>query len=56
MLQEKGMTCQAYLEKFKNHVDVIKHCGGSIVDDAMIAENLPKTVIYGPCRSVCGPN
>jgi hypothetical protein len=28
--QEKHMTCQAYLEKFQNAVDVLKHRGGSI--------------------------
>jgi Reverse transcriptase (RNA-dependent DNA polymerase) len=44
MTQEKGMTCQAYLERFKNQVDVIEHCGGSVVDLAMIAEELPATV------------
>jgi hypothetical protein len=24
------MTCQAYLEKFQNAVDVLEHCGGLI--------------------------
>jgi hypothetical protein len=28
--QDKHSTCQAYLERFQNCVDVIEHCGGSI--------------------------
>jgi hypothetical protein len=28
--QDKHSTCQAYLERFQNSVDVVEHCGGSI--------------------------
>jgi hypothetical protein len=28
--QDKHSTCQTYLERFQNCVDVIEHCGGSI--------------------------
>jgi hypothetical protein len=28
--QDKHSTCQVYLERFQNGVDVIEHCGGSI--------------------------
>jgi Zinc knuckle len=38
--QEKGMPCGAYLERFKNQVDVVSHCGGSVIDDAMIKKQL----------------
>jgi hypothetical protein len=40
MSQEKGMTCAEYLERFKNQVEVIEHCGGSVVDVQMIEEEL----------------
>jgi hypothetical protein len=30
LYQEKGATCQTYLEKFHNTVDVLEHCGGTI--------------------------
>jgi hypothetical protein len=28
--QDKHSTCQLYLERFQNYVDVMEHCGGSI--------------------------
>lgn len=34
--QEKSMTCQMYLERFKNQVEVIEHCGGTMVEDNLI--------------------
>ena len=31
------MTCQAYLEKFQNSVEVIEHCGGDFgIDTGLI--------------------
>jgi hypothetical protein len=30
LYQEKHMTCQAYLEKFQNSVDMLEHYGGTI--------------------------
>jgi hypothetical protein len=44
LYQEKNSTCQSYLEKFKNQVDVIEHCGGSVVDEDMVADMLPENV------------
>jgi hypothetical protein len=28
--QDKNATCPNYLEKFRNHIEVITHCGGSL--------------------------
>ena len=30
LFQDRHMTCQAYLDKFQNSVEVIKHCGGDL--------------------------
>lgn len=38
--QERNMTCQQYLERFQNRVDVITHCGGNIGEDTGVAEVL----------------
>jgi hypothetical protein len=34
------MTVQAYMEKFKNQVDVIEHCGGSVYEELLLADAL----------------
>jgi hypothetical protein len=28
--QDRHMTCQAYLEKFQNSIEIIEHCGGDL--------------------------
>ena len=35
------MTCQAYLDKFQNSVEVIEHCGGDLgIDNGLIDATL----------------
>ena len=37
MYQDRHMTCQAYLKKFQNSVEVIEHCGGDLgIDTGLI--------------------
>lgn len=38
--QDRSMTCHAYLEQFKNLVECIELCGGSMVDSAMLTRAL----------------
>jgi hypothetical protein len=41
LTQDKHMTCQHYLEKFKNAVQVTEHCGGDIgVDNGLVNATL----------------
>jgi hypothetical protein len=46
LIQDKFTTCQGYLDRFQNCVDVIQHCGGSIgnepaiVNEALIADGV----------------
>jgi hypothetical protein len=40
LYQDRNMTVQAYLEKFKNQVDVIEHCGGSVHEESLAEEAL----------------
>jgi hypothetical protein len=40
--QDKHSTCQAYLERFQNSVDVIEHCGGSIGQEPGLVRNVLK--------------
>ena len=44
--QDRNMTCQAFLERFMNQVDVIEHCGGHIVDFRMVIDMLPDGVAF----------
>jgi hypothetical protein len=37
LTQDRYMTCQAYLEKFQNSVEVIEHCDGDLsIDTGLI--------------------
>jgi hypothetical protein len=38
--QDKNATCQAYLERFKNHIEVIEHCGGTVDEKVLIDDEL----------------
>jgi hypothetical protein len=41
LIQDRFTTCQAYLDRFQNCIDVIQHCGGSIGNEpAMVNEIL----------------
>jgi hypothetical protein len=40
LYQDRNMTVQAYMEKFKNQVDVIEHCGGSVYEESLLADAL----------------
>jgi hypothetical protein len=40
LYQDSNMTVQAYLEKFKNQVDVIEHCIGSVYEESLVEEAL----------------
>lgn len=43
--QDKGMSCQLYLERFKNQVEVIEHCGGTMVEDLLVDDYLEEGAI-----------
>jgi hypothetical protein len=36
--QDQHMTCQRYYETFKNNVEVIEHCGGSVSEDTGLVD------------------
>ena len=38
--QDKNATCQAYLERFKNHIEVIEHCGRTVDEKVLIDDEL----------------
>ena len=40
MYQDRTMSVQDYFDKFNNLVKVIEHCGGSIVDEQMLIDEL----------------
>jgi Zinc knuckle len=42
--QSTGMSVQVYYERFKNHVEVIEHCGGTMLEPGLILEEL-QTII-----------
>jgi Zinc knuckle len=42
--QDRNMTCQVYLERFKNQVDVIEHCGGFTSESGIVEKMLPRRV------------
>jgi hypothetical protein len=40
LVQDKFATCQVYLYRFQNCVDVIEHCGGSIGNEPAIVNEI----------------
>lgn len=46
MFQDRNMSCQVYLERFRNHVQVIEHCGGAVVDLMMVIKMLPDGIEF----------
>jgi Reverse transcriptase (RNA-dependent DNA polymerase)/Zinc knuckle len=38
--QDRTSSVQTYLEKFRNMVGVIEHCGGGVIADSLVAETL----------------
>jgi hypothetical protein len=45
MRQKYDMTCQSYLQKFQNHIDVIEHCGGAIGEETDMIDHM-LVVVY----------
>jgi hypothetical protein len=49
------MTCQAYLDKFQNCVEVIEHCGGNIGTDVGLVNETLSTASPPITRSMATP-
>ena len=43
MFQDRTMSVQDYFDKFNNLLKVIEHCGGSIVDEQMLIDELKES-------------
>ena len=49
------MTCQAYLEKFKNNVEAIEHCGGDLGNDSGLIDAMFATASAPVTRATATP-
>jgi hypothetical protein len=55
LIQNKHMTCQTYLDKFQNCVEVIEHCGGNIGTDVGLVNETLSTASPPISRSTATP-
>jgi hypothetical protein len=55
LYQDRHMTCQAYLKKFQNSVEVIKHCGGDLGIDTGLIDATFATVNPAVTRDTATP-
>jgi hypothetical protein len=56
LTQERTMTCQAYLEKFQNSVEVIEHCGGDLGTETGLIEAMLATASVPITRATGSPD
>jgi hypothetical protein len=55
LVQDKHMTCQVYLDKFQNCVEVIEHCGGIIGTDVGLVNDTLSSASPPMTRSTASP-